>query len=108
MYELNCLVRFQFIRDIYVRRFRRQLVKLIDFCLQMADGDINNDEKQLIELQLVSLIHRLALRRLSIDDKYMCLSRSYDIVQVACRIPIRTSRFSKHSLSMRLNIINNR
>ncbi|CAF4370790.1 unnamed protein product, partial [Adineta steineri] len=41
--------------------FRRQLVKLIDFCLQMTDPNIPNDEKQLIELKLVSLIHVIAL-----------------------------------------------
>jgi hypothetical protein len=44
-------------------RFRRQLVKLIDFCLQMADSNTSNDEKQLIELKLVSLIHMIALRK---------------------------------------------
>jgi hypothetical protein len=44
-------------------RFRRQLVKLIDFCLQMADANTANDEKQLIELKLVSLIHGIALRK---------------------------------------------
>jgi hypothetical protein len=43
-------------------RFRRQLVKLIDFCLQMADPNTSNDEKQLIELKLVSLLHAIALR----------------------------------------------
>ena len=45
-------------------RFRRQLIKLIDFCLQMADANIGTDEKQLIELKLVSLIHAIALRQL--------------------------------------------
>ncbi len=44
-------------------RFRRQLVKLIDFCLQMADSNTSNDDKQLIELKLVSLIHMIALRK---------------------------------------------
>ena len=46
-------------------RFRRQLVKLIDFSLQMADPKISNDDKQLIELKLVSLIHVIAIRKLS-------------------------------------------
>lgn len=44
-------------------RFRRQLVKLIDFCLQMADAKTSNDEKQVIELKLVSLIHMIAVRK---------------------------------------------
>ncbi|CAF3778931.1 unnamed protein product [Rotaria sp. Silwood1] len=49
--------------------FRRQLVKLIDFCLQMTDLNISNDEKQLIELKLVSLIHVITLRCLPNPDK---------------------------------------
>jgi len=51
------------------RRFRRQLDKLIDFCLQMADINTSNDEKQLIELKLVNLIHAIALRMYFIDIK---------------------------------------
>ncbi len=43
-------------------RFRRQLDKLIDFCLQMADLNTSNDDKQLIELKLVNLIHAVAIR----------------------------------------------
>ena len=46
-------------------RFRRQLVKLIDYCLQMTDSNISNDEKQLIELKIVSLIHAIALRKIT-------------------------------------------
>ncbi|CAF4807817.1 unnamed protein product, partial [Rotaria sp. Silwood2] len=42
-------------------RFRRQLDKLMDLCLQMADLNITNDEKQLIELKLVNLVHAIAL-----------------------------------------------
>lgn len=45
-------------------RFRRQLVKLIDFSLQMADPKTTNDEKQMIELKLVSLIRVIATRKL--------------------------------------------
>ena len=37
--------------------------KLIEFCLQMADPKASNDDKQLIELKLVNLIHLIALRK---------------------------------------------
>lgn len=43
-------------------RFCRQLDKMIEFCSQMADPNTSNDDKQLIELKLVSLIHGIALR----------------------------------------------
>jgi len=35
---------------------------MIDFCLQMADSKTTNDNKQLIELKLVNLLHAIALR----------------------------------------------
>ncbi|CAF2251412.1 unnamed protein product [Rotaria magnacalcarata] len=59
------------IREIIQSKFlfRRQLVKLIDFCLQMTDSNISNDDKQLIELKLVSHIHIIALRCLPNPDK---------------------------------------
>ena len=45
-------------------RFCRQLDKMIEFCLQMADSNTSNDDKQMIELKLVNLIHAIALRKL--------------------------------------------
>ncbi len=55
---------FSAIREIIHSKFvfRRQLDKLIDFSLQMADSNTTNDDKQLIEVKLVSLIHAIALR----------------------------------------------
>ncbi|CAF1072516.1 unnamed protein product [Rotaria sordida] len=62
--------------------FRRQLVKLIDFCLQMADSNISNDEKQLIELKLVSLIHVIALRCLPNPDKNESVLKSLAVYAI--------------------------
>ncbi|CAF0795178.1 unnamed protein product [Adineta steineri] len=62
--------------------FRRQLVKLIDFCLQMTDPNIPNDEKQLIELKLVSLIHVIALRCLPNPDKNESVLKSFAVYAI--------------------------
>jgi len=59
--------------------FRRQLVKLIDFSLQMADSKTTNDEKQMIELKLVSLIHVIATRSLPNPDKNESILKAFAI-----------------------------
>ncbi len=65
---LNQSIFFKYIR------FRRQLVKLIDFCLQMTDLNISNDEKQSIESKLSSLIHVIALRK---SNSFVFLNNSF-------------------------------
>ncbi|UJR22584.1 hypothetical protein I4U23_025630 [Adineta vaga] len=62
--------------------FRRQLIKLIDFTLQMADSNISNDDKQLIELKLVSLIHVIALRCLPNPDKNESVLKSFTVYAI--------------------------
>ncbi|CAF1248008.1 unnamed protein product [Adineta steineri] len=62
--------------------FRRQLDKLIDFCLQMADPNIGNDDKQLIELKLVSLIHAIAIRCLPNPDKNESVLKAFAIYAI--------------------------
>lgn len=59
-------------------RFCRQLDKMIEFCLQMADPKTSNDDKQLIELKLVSLIHAIALR------KFIHRSFSINLCSLGC------------------------
>ncbi len=63
-------------------RFRRQLDKLIDFCLQMADANTSNDEKQLIELKLVNLLHAIALRCLPNPDKNESVLKAFAIYAI--------------------------
>lgn len=64
-------------------RFRRQLVKLIDFSLQMADLNTTNDDKQLIELKLVSLIHVIALRNCQFDV-YSTRKKNFELIHLGC------------------------
>ncbi|CAF1011370.1 unnamed protein product [Adineta ricciae] len=62
--------------------FRRQLDKMIDFCLQMADLKKTNDEKQTIELKLVSLIHTIALRCLPNPEKNESVLKAFAIYAI--------------------------
>ncbi|CAF2864777.1 unnamed protein product [Rotaria sp. Silwood2] len=62
--------------------FRRQLDKLMDLCLQMADLNITNDEKQLIELKLVNLVHAIALRCLPNPDKNEFVLKAFAIYAI--------------------------
>ncbi|UJR26497.1 hypothetical protein I4U23_007824 [Adineta vaga] len=62
--------------------FRRQLDKLIDFCLQMADSKTTNDDKQLIELKLVNLIHTIALRSLPNPEKNESVLKAFAIYAI--------------------------
>ncbi|CAF0813583.1 unnamed protein product [Rotaria sordida] len=72
------------IREMIHSKFllRRQLDKLIDLCLQMADLNITNDEKQLIELKLVNLIHAIALRCLPNPDKNEFVLKAFAIYAI--------------------------
>ncbi|CAM4796233.1 unnamed protein product [Rotaria magnacalcarata] len=72
------------IREIIHNKFlfRRQLDKLIDLCLQMADLNVSNDEKQVIELKLVNLLHAIALRCLPQPEKNESVLKAFAIYAI--------------------------
>lgn len=62
-------ISFLFFLLIIFISFRRQLDKMIEFCLEMADSKTTNDDKQLIELKLVNILHAIALRSFVFERK---------------------------------------
>jgi hypothetical protein len=71
----------------------------------MADPNTSNDEKQLIELKLVSLLHAIALRMFIKSDlsKQILLL----LLKVVYQIQIKMNLFSNYLPYMPLKIINN-
>ncbi|CAF1026630.1 unnamed protein product [Adineta ricciae] len=80
--------------------FRRQLVKLIDFSLQMADPKVSNDDKQLIELKLVSLIHVVAIRCLPNPEKNESVLKSFVVYAIKAHKQSLTNNDDSSILSM--------
>lgn len=58
-------------------RFRRQLIKLIDFCFQLTNSNLSNDEKRQFDLKLVNLIHLIASRYLPNSNNSQSILKAF-------------------------------
>lgn len=93
-YSLSIFSREKTKSIILTKRFRRQLIKIVELSSQMSEKTISNDEKQLTEIKLVNVIHGLAQRK---KTMFVFLTLIFEFVEkkVGCRWPRKTNRFSK-------------
>ena len=52
-------------------------MKLIDFCFQLTDSNVSNDERKSLELKLASLIHLIANRYLPSSSNSQSILKAF-------------------------------